>query len=124
MRKPLLALLALLASPAALASTILSDTSDIARFAPNTLPDAKLIEASRSAPPFLEGGATYKFGLHLTSDPGEDSRGTIYKAAALMGDRAGRLFYRKLQILVGGEPRKVIGVAIEKDIDQIGRAHV
>lgn len=113
-----LALCAYALTPAAFAApALLSDTADIARYSADAIPDAKLIDAAKSGPAFLAGGASYKAGLHLTAAPAEQGNGTSYQAAALLADRTGRLFYRKLEILVSGSPRKVADVKIVKDID-------
>ncbi|MGZ3728284.1 MAG: L,D-transpeptidase [Bdellovibrionota bacterium] len=115
----LLALFAATASPLANAASVLeSDTADIAVYAPNANPDAKLIEAAKNTPNFLLGGAKYKFGLHLIGSPDHDQRGTIYHAVALMTDASKRLFYRKFHVVVStGVFRRVTAVAIEKDIN-------
>jgi hypothetical protein len=116
--KTLFVALALIAgTTGASAATYYSDTADLARYAPKSQPDAKLIEAVKASKVFTNGTATYKSGLHLQGAATQDEKGTLYKAAALMMDAPGHLFYRKFSILVGGTPRKVTGVAIEKDVD-------
>ena len=89
-----------------------ADFDDIVAFTPKASPDAQILQtAVKSDIRFLAGGAQFKFTPHLEQAPQNLASGSvIYRASALMTNKAGALFYRKFSIEVGGTPRKVVNV--------------
>lgn len=102
--------------PTGPAPLLLSDTADLARYNASTLPEGKIIDAAKSTPAFLTGGAVYKSGLHFQGAAERSGGVTTVRAAALMSDATGNLFYRKFTIEVGQSTRAVTTVNIDKDI--------